>query len=127
VSFTSEDVWSSFNSRKTGRAQIRLGLSNALNAWSGRQWVVCPFGDEQFLGALKGAQGFGLGVPVNGVEDPVFQPCFDMMCFSRAGLLAAWQRRRVTLHMMAVPAVEMEAFNTATNGTICDRSDQLSS
>ena len=30
-----------------------------------------PFGDELFLVALECVEGFGLGVPIDGVEDPV--------------------------------------------------------
>ena len=30
-----------------------------------------PLGDEELLRALKSAEGFGLGVPISGVEDPI--------------------------------------------------------
>jgi hypothetical protein len=51
-------------------------LSNAFHVPSGWQQVVGPFDDEQFLSAFKGAESFGLGVPVDGVEDPVVPSIF---------------------------------------------------
>ena len=37
-----------------------------------RQKIVCPLGDKWFLWCVfKSAKGFGLGIPVDRVEDPV--------------------------------------------------------
>ena len=54
-----------------------------------REKVVCPFGYEHFMGVFEDASGFGLGVTIDGLEDPiVLQPFFfDMVCYCRAGLL----------------------------------------
>jgi hypothetical protein len=49
--------------------QIRLG--SCVPCGIGRQQVVCPFGDKEFLSAFEGVQGFCLRVPVHVVEDPV--------------------------------------------------------
>ena len=56
-----------------------------------------------------------------------FQPFFDMLCCFRAGLLAAWRRRRARFRVMVTPAMAMEAFEAGIKGTSLDGSDQLSS
>jgi hypothetical protein len=87
---------------------------------------VGPFGDKEFLCVLKSAEGFGLGIPIDGVEDPIFHLFFSMMRFFRAGLLAAWQRRRARLRVMVTLAIAMEAVKAGVKGASLDGSDQLS-
>ena len=77
-----------------------------------------PFGDGQFLRVFDGAEGFGLGMSVNGVEDPV-----DMMCCCRARLvaeLAAWQRCGARCGWMVRPVIAMEDLEAGINGTSLD-------
>jgi hypothetical protein len=54
-----------------------------------------------------------------------FQPVAVMMCWVRAGLLAAWRSRLATLRVKVTLAREMDACEAGMNGTTLDGADQL--
>jgi hypothetical protein len=87
---------------------------------------MSPLDNKESTCVFHGTEGFGLGVPFNRMEDPVLPTFFDIVCFSRAGLLAARRRWCAALRVMVAPAMDRDTFDAGTNGTILEGSDQLS-
>jgi hypothetical protein len=87
---------------------------------------VGPFGDEDLLSVFWGAQGFGLGIPGYGVENPGVPAIggHDVLSWARVGLLAAWRSRLATLRVKVTPAREMDACEAGMDETTLDGAER---
>jgi hypothetical protein len=94
------------------------------------QWDSCDDGEEACYVSIEGCIRACSMLWIRGPSrrsERSFQPFFDMICFSRAALLAARGRRRATLRVTVAPAIEIETFEAGIKGPAClEGLDQLS-